>query len=102
MVPQALRFNQLWKRYKLDNLIALAAHGWGATFATTRSFRRLNANLLPFQHQSALECCNGAQDREHQFTGQGRGIDAKVENAEPDFLFAQCLNQLKQMRGRPC
>jgi hypothetical protein len=51
------------------------------------SFR--DSLFLPFEHYLPLELSNRAKDRQHHFSGRAGSVEIHVQNAEPNILGLQ-------------
>ena len=84
---------------KGSDLIGFGASGWPPTFVFALGLCPGDALALALQHHLALELSDARQHIEHELARGRAGIDAHGEDAEPDPLSREALDDLAQM---PC
>ena len=57
--------------------------------------------LLPFEHYLPLEFGNRAKDRQHHFSGRARRVKIHVQDAEPNVLGLQRVDDPDQISHTP-
>ena len=95
------RFAGLASAVERKDLIRLCPCRWSASaiFPLAMSFR--DPFFLPFEHYLPLEFGNRAKDRQHHFSGRARRVKIHVQDAEPNVLGLQRVDDPDQIPHTP-